>query len=1005
MGTWCLAQRTSATKVLGILTFCILCASLATRVEAPTGGDAFRTFHPRLEFGEEWEARLLVVNVGQKASPIRLLAYDATGHVLADIPPGPPLSPGARRAYPPADSSWPPGTAAVKVESSGAMRSFVILESADRKGVEVILPTAQAADRLVVPLIEPEQGWRHELSLLQAGSASSQPDIMAFDTEGQPLGTVVLPELAPTESRTVVVEDMLAPPLLSTTATLGVRDKQSLVGLQVLGSEDRRDVAALPAPLSRGQQLSLPVFQEGEGVVLWTLAGLVNPHDGPVHVRAEAFDAEHRALGPLPDPSILTGGASHRLLTANLGGTLPADTAFVTITADQPISGYAIIGALEAQGLTAVPALTEHDSDVGYELMGSHDGDVLAAAPLLAGGDGAAQSVFQDLGPGFLKRLGQFQRPGSVADAEGVDDVAERTLPAELDPQQLATSTLAPTDVAAPGSTVGQAEVVAPGTTAERTEFVPKGLTVGRIDGRFAVTHDGTATYTIPLWTPPGRAGIEPDLALHFNSRAGNGALGIGWSLVGTVLSRITRCERTVAQDGFAAPIQFDSRDRFCLDGQRLVAISGEYGADATEYRTEHDRFAKIVSRDVDEAGPRAFDVYLRDGRILTYDAVQQGRRVRYLRNFQTGEVARFTAGFGRLSWALSTMHDRSGNSLVVKYSAQEGGDADEFAHEQFLAEIAYTFGEGQSQALKSVSFEYDAPSLPGQPPVRPDGLVRYVSGFKLETQRLLRTIHMRAATKLGERPAVIRSYQLNYDTDPITGLTRLRSVHDCDSASICMPPTTFDWSTAGSDFEPVAIDRIDDVRERGGEAYWIIQPADINGDGRDDILYRKRGSPQFGPTAVWFYRLSTGEGFGAPVEVRLADGGPYGPPVGPTYVDPRVLDLELDGKMDVAVLQPGYLECSASRAAAHPLDLLLLPGNGLSIARRPAGAGVSPGPEPSPVLRVDVHRPREDAAAVHGRPQRGRPPRRCGSPRPDSPSHRLLLGRALQRGGRATTV
>jgi hypothetical protein len=125
------------------------------------------------------------------------------------------------------------------------------------------------------------------------------------------------------------------------------------------------------------------------------------------------------------------------------------------------------------------------------------------------------------------------------------------------------------------------------------------------------------------------------------------------------------RCERTVAHDGFAAPIQFDSRDRFCLDGQRLVAVSGEYGADGTEYRTEHDRFAKIVSREVDELGPRVFDVYLRDGRILTYDAVQQGRRIRYLRNFQTNEVARFTIGTGRLSWALSDMRDCSGNHLM----------------------------------------------------------------------------------------------------------------------------------------------------------------------------------------------------------------------------------------------------------------------------------------------------------------------------------------------------
>jgi hypothetical protein len=126
----------------------------------------------------------------------------------------------------------------------------------------------------------------------------------------------------------------------------------------------------------------------------------------------------------------------------------------------------------------------------------------------------------------------QFQSPGSVDDTAFVTDIDERPFSLAIDPQQLATSTRVQTDVVAQSTT----------SVAQRTTFVPQGLTVGRIDGRFAVTHDGAATYTLPLWTPPGRAGIEPDLALHFNSRAGNGALGIGWSLTSTVLSSITRC-------------------------------------------------------------------------------------------------------------------------------------------------------------------------------------------------------------------------------------------------------------------------------------------------------------------------------------------------------------------------------------------------------------------------------------------------------------------------------
>src|SRR5574340_557976 len=103
--------------------------------------------------------------------------------------------------------------------------------------------------------------------------------------------------------------------------------------------------------------------------------------------------------------------------------------------------------------------------------------------------------------------------------------------------------------------------------------------------GQFAVSETGAATYTIPIQVPPGVAGIEPKLALTYNSQAGNGLLGVGWSLSG--LSVITRCPRTLAQDGVREGINYDANDRYCLDGQRLIVISGVDGADGTEYRTE----------------------------------------------------------------------------------------------------------------------------------------------------------------------------------------------------------------------------------------------------------------------------------------------------------------------------------------------------------------------------------------------------------------------------------
>src|SRR5437867_2920998 len=91
----------------------------------------------------------------------------------------------------------------------------------------------------------------------------------------------------------------------------------------------------------------------------------------------------------------------------------------------------------------------------------------------------------------------------------------------------------------------------------------------------FRVTDSGAAEYRIPIRVPPGIAGMEPKLALVYNSQGPNASAGMGWSLEG--LSAITRCPKTGAQDGVAdsRAVSYTSEDRYCLDGQRLLAPSG----------------------------------------------------------------------------------------------------------------------------------------------------------------------------------------------------------------------------------------------------------------------------------------------------------------------------------------------------------------------------------------------------------------------------------------------
>lgn len=92
---------------------------------------------------------------------------------------------------------------------------------------------------------------------------------------------------------------------------------------------------------------------------------------------------------------------------------------------------------------------------------------------------------------------------------------------------------------------------------------------IGRTRGFAAVSPLGEAQYSIPLAVPPGTNGMTPTLSLEYRHRTRGGLLGVGWSIGG--LSQITRCPRTVAQDGVSAAPLRSTEDRFCFESQRPV--------------------------------------------------------------------------------------------------------------------------------------------------------------------------------------------------------------------------------------------------------------------------------------------------------------------------------------------------------------------------------------------------------------------------------------------------
>ena len=133
----------------------------------------------------------------------------------------------------------------------------------------------------------------------------------------------------------------------------------------------------------------------------------------------------------------------------------------------------------------------------------------------------------------------------------------------------------------------------------------------GLLPGSGSVSATGEYQYRIPIDVPAGRAGVQPSLAFAYSSRSGNGHLGVGWQLEG--LSEINRCAKTFATEGYADGVNFNG-DVFCLDGRKLIAVNGTYGGEGTEYRTEEDTFARIISHQSPHGEVAWFEVRTKEG-------------------------------------------------------------------------------------------------------------------------------------------------------------------------------------------------------------------------------------------------------------------------------------------------------------------------------------------------------------------------------------------------------
>ncbi|MEJ2443410.1 MAG: SpvB/TcaC N-terminal domain-containing protein, partial [Exilibacterium sp.] len=389
-----------------------------------------------------------------------------------------------------------------------------------------------------------------------------------------------------------------------------------------------------------------------------------------------------------------------------------------------------------------------------------------------------------------------------------------------------------------------------------------KGITAGE----FRVDETGAATYSIPIFAPAGTAGVTPQISLNYSSQGGNGLLGQGWSIGG--LSAISRCRQTLSQDGDARPITWSKEDRFCLDGQRLVLVSGNYGAPGSTYKTDIDSFVLVTAIGGSVGHPSRFKVERKDGSVSLYGASADS---------QSGGAY----ALGVLTWAQSRFFDSVGNSINYVYSKVGG---------HYIKSIQYAYGAGGNPNAKIV-FSYDSD--------RPDPQYRYLGGDSFEnTKRLSRiTIYNEGRE--------VRHYQLGYKTTDSNNFlanntSRLASVRECVDRQ-CYPPTYFTWSEDLTGFSPTGTAvQLSSQRDRAAVKYL---PADINGDGIQDIVWQEPDVDNDDKIhdQYWYYMLGGENGFSAPVLFYENSGNTYTP------YSWEVIDYNADGRADIAIHFSGH--------------------------------------------------------------------------------------------------
>ncbi|NDU72381.1 toxin [Actinomadura sp. DSM 109109] len=464
---------------------------------------------------------------------------------------------------------------------------------------------------------------------------------------------------------------------------------------------------------------------------------------------------------------------------------------------------------------------------------------------------------------------------------------------------------------------------------------------------------------TVPITTSPGRSGAGPRLALSYDSGAGNGPFGFGWSLGLPRISR--RTDRGLPQYRDA-----EESDVFVLSGaEDLVPVLDPGGgrfADVTtapghtihRYRPRVEGlFARI------ERWTRSGDGDVHWRTISTDNVLNVYGTDRRSRIADPADPRRIFA------WLLRETRDDKGNGVVYEYRQDDGAGVDlSRAHEsnrgplddprrtanRYIKRIRYgnrtplLDEDGHRPAVLTdaqvenagwmfdVVFDYgehDAaaprPDDGGPWHHREDAFSSYRAGFEVRTTRLCRRVlmfhHFQDEDGVGD-DCLVRSTDFAFsgerDTADASGpsyaflraVTRTGYRRKGDGyVRRSMPPVEYEYSRPVVQHTVHDVDASDLENLPVGLDGSVYQWTDLHGEGIPGVFTEQAGA--------WFYKgnlspISTRQAEFAPME-RVASK----PGIGLADGQAQFMDLAGDGRPDVVTTDgpmPGWYEHDGDR-------------------------------------------------------------------------------------------